>query len=83
MKMQMMTARMAIHRAGPNDSWRADVLGLVAAGKRLTAPAEGRPQTAPDRQAPVLKQIASIDLPGHVGKRFDYLAVHYTSGTIL
>jgi hypothetical protein len=31
--------------------------------------------------APVLKQIASIDLPGPPGKRFDYLVIDYDDGS--
>jgi YVTN family beta-propeller protein len=70
-----MTVRMAIYRAGAMIFGVVMLLGLVAAGNRLTASAEGRAQTAQGRRAPVLKQIASIDLPGPGGKRFDYLAI--------
>ena len=30
--------------------------------------------------APVLKHVASIDLPGPPGKRFDYLVIDYDDG---
>ncbi|MFI5141612.1 MAG: YncE family protein [Bacteroidia bacterium] len=32
---------------------------------------------------PTLKQIATIDLPGEVGKRFDYLTIDYKHGYLL
>ena len=38
---------------------------------------------APAPPEPTLKQIATIDLPGPAGKRFDYLTIDYDDGYLL
>ncbi len=70
-----MRVRMAAHRAGALSLGVLMVLGVVAVDQGLTASAKGQARAAPGRGAAVLKQIASVDLPGPAGKRFDYLAV--------
>jgi hypothetical protein len=38
---------------------------------------------APSRAGSTLKQVATIDLPGPAGKRFDYLTIDYDDGYFL
>jgi hypothetical protein len=54
--------------------------GLTLFGTKKFHPAAA---TAPHPAGSTLKQVATIDLPGPAGKRFDYLTIDYDDGYLL
>ncbi|MFL6386724.1 MAG: YncE family protein [Terriglobales bacterium] len=54
--------------------------GLTLFGTRMLHPTAA---AAPPKAGTTLKQIATIDLPGPAGKRFDYLTIDYDDGYLL
>src|SRR5438270_2735844 len=54
--------------------------GLTLFGTRMLHPTAA---AAPPQAGTTLKQMATIDLPGPAGKRFDYLTIDYDDGYLL
>jgi DNA-binding beta-propeller fold protein YncE len=54
--------------------------GLTLLGTKMFHPTAA---AAPPPSGTTLKQVATIDLPGPAGKRFDYLTIDYDDGYLL
>ncbi|MGB9119983.1 MAG: hypothetical protein WCE73_05135, partial [Candidatus Angelobacter sp.] len=54
--------------------------GLTLFGTKMLRPTAA---AAPPPAGTTLKQVATIDLPGPPGKRFDYLTIDYDDGYLL
>jgi DNA-binding beta-propeller fold protein YncE len=55
-------------------TWRL-LPGIVLAAAAVAVPAGGQTGPGPDNRGNTLRQIATLDLPGPTGKRFDYLTI--------